>query len=162
MWKKQDDAIARPPESGSNPTPEPPSELDGSIEAFADGLSDQRNATVSPQSVGGNVQQPSMPPSMAVYTEAVNEFTRSATAFIEHVPLLTRARDAYDRAMTASAEVRRVLDKSEEDLRALMNHLAQVLNTNVVRPPDKKKPELAKVEAIRGAEEDTSGVRAFP
>jgi|SRR5215471_3127796 len=164
MWKKQDDSIGRPPEFGSKPMPESPSELDeeSQIEAFVDGPSEKGSPAAGPQRVVAEVQPPSMPPSMAAYTEAVHEFTRSATAFIEYVPLLTRARDAYDRAMKASAEVRRVLDKGEEDLRALMNHLAQVLNSNLVKPPDKKRPELAKVEVIKDSEADSSGMKAFP
>jgi hypothetical protein len=34
-------------------------------------------------------------PSWAMYAEAMNKFTRSATAFIEQVHLLTQARTAY-------------------------------------------------------------------
>ncbi|HET9307732.1 MAG TPA: hypothetical protein VFO46_17060, partial [Candidatus Sulfotelmatobacter sp.] len=88
---------------------------------------------------------------------------RNATAFIEHVPLLTKARDAYDKAMKANAEVRKVLDKSEEDLRALMNHLIQVLNSNVVTvAPDKKRPEPTQLETLRGNDKETSGLKALP
>jgi hypothetical protein len=38
-------------------------------------------------------------PSWAVYAEAMNKFTRSATAFIEQVHLLTEARTAYQEAI---------------------------------------------------------------
>jgi hypothetical protein len=100
---------------------------------------------------------------MAAYTEAVNEFTRNATAFIEQVPLLTKARDAYDKAMKASAEVRKVLDKGEEDLRALMNHLVQVLDSNVVVvAPDKKRPEPTQPGTTRGADKGAGGLKALP
>jgi hypothetical protein len=100
---------------------------------------------------------------MAAYTEAVNEVTKNATAFIEHLPLLTKARDAYDRAMKASAEMRRVLDSDEEHLRALMTQLAQVLNDHVVKPAaEKKRPELAKLEATRGTEQGVPDLKRFP
>jgi hypothetical protein len=37
------------------------------------------------------------------------------------------------------------------------HHLEQLVNP----APDKKKPELAKVEAIRGTDESTGGVKRF-
>jgi hypothetical protein len=106
--------------------------------------------------------QPSPPGTMATYTEAVNEFTKNATAFIEQLPLLTKARDAYEQAMRASAELRKVLDAGEENLRTFMTQLEQVVNVHVGKPvPDKKKPEPAKVEEIRGTDERTGGVKTF-
>lgn len=157
MWKNKDDAASVPREFDSKQISESPSEMEGEG-VYLDNLSEQ----VGPQRVFAEAQ-PSTPVSMAAYTEAVNEFTRNATAFIEHVPLLTRARDAHDKAMKASAEVRRVLDKGEEDLRALMNHLIQVLNSNVVMvAPDRKRPEPTQLETIRGSDKGTSGLKAFP
>jgi hypothetical protein len=44
-------------------------------------------------------------PSMASYTDAMNKFTQAATAFMDHVHLLTEARDAYQMAITASASL---------------------------------------------------------
>src|ERR1700683_986482 len=157
MWKNKDDAASVPREFDSKQMSESPSEMEG------EGLSlDKLPEQVGPQRVFAEAQ-PSTPVSMAAYTEAVNEFTRNATAFIEHVPLLTKARDAHDRAMKASAEVRKVLDKGEEDLRALMNHLIQVLSSNVVMvAPDKKRPEPMHLETIRGADKGTSSLKAFP
>jgi hypothetical protein len=106
--------------------------------------------------------QPSPPGTMATYTEAVNEFTKNATAFIEQLPLLTKARDAYEQAMRASAELRKVLDAGEENLRTFMTQLEQVVNVHVGKPvPDKKKPEPAIVEEIRGTDERTGGVKTF-
>jgi len=152
MWKNKDDAPSMPPEFDSKQMSESPSEMEGEGVYL-----DNRSEQVGPQRVFAKAQ-PSTPASMAAYTEAVNEFTRNATAFIEHVPLLTKARDAYDKAMKANAEVRKVLDKGEEDLRALMNHLIQVLNSNVVMvAPDKKRPEPTQLETIRGADKGTSG-----
>jgi flagellar biosynthesis chaperone FliJ len=95
---------------------------------------------------------------MATYTEALNEFAKSATAFIEQLPLLTKARDAYDQAMRASSELRKVLDAGEENLQTLMAQLEQAVNVHGVKPAtDRKKPEPSKVEAIRGIDESSSG-----
>lgn len=100
---------------------------------------------------------------MATYTEALNEFAKSATAFIEQLPLLTRARDAYERAVKASAEMRKVLDTGEENLQTLMNQLEQAVNVHGVKPAtDRKRPELAKVEAIRGSDENSGAVKRLP
>jgi hypothetical protein len=155
MWKKQDDAASMPHEFDS------PSEMEGEG-AYLDSLSEQGRSKVGPQRVFAEAQ-PSTSVSMEAFTEAVNEFTRNAAAFIEHVPLLTKARNAYDNAMKSSAEVRKVLDKGEEDLRALMNHLVQVLNSNMVMvAPDKKRPEPTQLETIRGADKGTGGLKAFP
>lgn len=153
MWKNKDEVPSMPREFDSKQMSESPSEE-------ADGVYlDNRPEQVGPQRVFSEAQ-PSTPVSMAAYTEAVNEFAKNATAFIEHVPLLTKARDAYDKAMKANAEVRKVLDKGEEDLRALMNHLIQVLNSNVVMvAPDKKRPEPTQLETMRGADK---GTKVFP
>jgi hypothetical protein len=135
MWKNQVDVTSMPRDFDSKQMSESPSQMEGD-----------------------NVS----PVSMAAYTEAVTEFTKNATAFIEHVPLLTKARDEYDKAMKASAEVRKVLDKGEEDLRALMHHLIQVLNSNeATAAPDKKRPEPTQLETIRGADKGTSGLKAI-
>ena len=156
MWKNQNDAASMPREFDSKQISESPSEMEGEG-GYPDSLSKQGG----PQRVFADAQ-PSTAVSMGAYTEAVNEFTRNATAFIEHVPLLTQARDAYDKAMKANAEVRKVLDKGEEDLRALMNHLIQVLNSNVVMvAPDKKRPEPTQLETIRGADKG-SGSKVLP
>jgi hypothetical protein len=157
MWKNKDDAANMPREFDSKQMSESPSEMEGEGVYL-----DNRSEQVGPQRIFAEAQ-PSTPVSMAAYTEAVSEFTRNATAFIEHVPLLTKAREAHDKAMKASAEMRRVLDKGEEDLRALMNHLIQVLNSNVVMvAPDKKRPEPTQLETIRGADKGNSGLKAFP
>jgi hypothetical protein len=144
MLKKENDATSTPGQFDSKEMPESTSEPGGE-RPYLDNLSEQGRFSVVPQRVFPETQ-PSTPPSMAAYTEAVNEFTRNATAFIEHVPLLTKAWDAYDKAMKASAEVRKVLDKGEEDRRALMNHLVQVLSNVANVAPDKKRPEPTQLE----------------
>jgi hypothetical protein len=104
--------------------------------------------------------QPSTSPTMTTYTEAVKEFTTNATAFIEHLPLLTKARTAYEVAMRASTEMRKVLDSSDENLRTLMTQLEQQVNPRELKSAtDKKPPGPAKVEGMKAIEE--GGGRAF-
>ena len=98
-------------------------------------------------------------PTLAMYTEAVNKFTRSASAFMQHVHLLTEARDAYREAMTASTILRRSLDAGDQTLRSLMTQLEQVVNEHFGEPAlDKKKPELVK-DATRVDSAITGGGR---
>src|ERR1700691_373386 len=108
--------------------------------------------------------QPSSLATMTTYTEAVNEFTKNATAFIEQLPLLTKARDSYEQAMRARAELREVLDGGEENLRTLVPQLEQAVNVYGVKPaPDKKTPQPAKVEAITGTDESSGRIMTrFP
>ena len=100
---------------------------------------------------------------MATYMDAVEEFRESATAFIQHLNLLAQAREAYQQAMTASAELRSVLDAGDENLRTLMTQLDHALDLHTAQTvPDKKKPEPVKIETIRANSENTGGVRTFP
>jgi hypothetical protein len=166
MWKKQDDAVGPQPEFASTHMPDSTLDSDGEalIKAYRDRHAEKGKVAVGPQKVfTEGHDQPSPPATMATYTEAVNEFTKNATAFIEQLPLLTKARDAYEQAMRASAELRKVLDAGEENLRTFMSQLEQVVNVHVGQPvPDKKKPERVKVEAIEGTDESTGGVKTFP
>jgi hypothetical protein len=96
-------------------------------------------------------------PSMATYTDAMSKFTKSATAFMDHVHLLTEARDAYQMAITASASLRSSLDAGDQALRSLMTQMEQVVNAHLGEATlDKKKPEALKVEAIRTNGESTA------
>jgi hypothetical protein len=89
-------------------------------------------------------------PTLATYTDAMNKFTKSATAFMEHVHLLTEAQEAYREAMNASAAMRSSLDAGDKTLRGLMTQLEQVVSDHLGEPPlEKKKPESTKVEPIR-------------
>jgi hypothetical protein len=82
---------------------------------------------------------------VTMYTEAMNKFTKSATAFMEQVHLLTEARDAYLEAMTASTALRNSLDAGDQTLRSLMTQLEQVVNDHLDESTlDRKKPELLK------------------
>jgi exonuclease VII small subunit len=164
MWKKQDDDVGAQPEFASKQTPELEPLGDAPIESLVDSRFEKWNFAAGPQKVVAEGHHPpSSSPNMTTYTESLNEFTRSATAFIEQLPLLTRARDAYEQAMKASAELRKVLDAGEENLQTLMTQLEQAVNIHGVKPAsDRKKPEPAKVEAIRGPDETTGSVKRFP
>jgi hypothetical protein len=101
---------------------------------------------------------------MSTYVDAVEEFRESATAFIQHLNLLAQAREAYQQAMTASAELRTVLDAGDENLRTLMSQLEQALDLHVSKPgaDNKKKPEPVKPEPVKTGTESVGGVRSFP
>jgi hypothetical protein len=155
MWKKQDDAVGAQPDFTPNQTPEVAPLGDELAEPLTNDPIKKGNFTVGPQKVlAEDHNQPLPSPAMQTYTEAVIEFTKNATAFIEHLPLLTKARAAYEEAMRASAEMRKVLDAGDENLRTLINQLEQGVNLHGMKPaPDKKNPESAKVERIRVTDE---------
>jgi exonuclease VII small subunit len=169
MWKKpeQDDVVDLHPEFAPKETPDleaPDLDAPGDalLQSLVDGRLKRENFAAGPQKVlAQDHNQPLPAPTMATYTEALNEFARSATAFIEQLPLLTRARDAYEQAMRASAELRKVLDTGEENLQALMRQLEQAVNVHGGKPADRKKPEPAKVEAIRETDDGSGDVRKF-
>jgi exonuclease VII small subunit len=159
MWKKQDDNADTQPEL-ANPTPESGA---APMESSIVGRFEKWNLSAGSQKVAEGDKRPSSTPNMTGYTESLNEFTRSATAFIAQLPLLTKAREAYEQAMKASAELRKVLDTGEENLQTLMTQLEQAVSVHGVKPADKKKPELARVEAIRGTDEnDGAPMKRYP
>ena len=95
-------------------------------------------------------------PTWATYAEAMNKFSRSATAFMEHVHLLTEARTAYHEAVAAGTALRNRLDAGDQTLRSLMTQLEQVVNEHFGGPAlDKKKLELVKDESTRAKNEGT-------
>jgi hypothetical protein len=102
-------------------------------------------------------------PTMASYSEAMDKFSKCATAFLEHVHLLSQARDAYQEAMTASAAIRNTLDAGDQAMRSLRLQLEQAINVHVGQPAlDKKRPETAKVEAVRTGGDSTGAVKISP
>ena len=89
-------------------------------------------------------------PSMALYSDAMNNFTKAATAFMDHVHLLTEARDAYQMAMTASASLRDCLDSGDQALRSLMTQMEQVVGAHSGDVMlEKRKAETPRAEALR-------------
>jgi hypothetical protein len=164
MSKQQDDAVGAHPEFPSKQTPDLASLGDAPVESLMNDRFKKGNFAVVPQKV--LPEDPNLPlptPTMKTYTEAVAEFTKNATAFIEQLPLLTKARGAYGEAMRASAEMRKVLDAGDENLRTLMTQLEQRVNLHEVKSTtDKKSPEPAKVERMRGTDEGGGGGFRWP
>lgn len=62
------------------------------------------------------------------YEDAVREFSTNAAEFLRQVPFLTRARDAYLRATTASTQLREILDKGDETLQRFMAQLQETIS----------------------------------
>ena len=84
-------------------------------------------------------------PIWAMYAEAMSRFSKSATAFMEHVHLLTEARTAYHEAIAVGTTLRSRLDAGDQTLRSLRAQLAQVVNDHSDESTlDRKKPELLK------------------
>jgi hypothetical protein len=164
MWKKQEDAAGPQPEFDSRPAPESIEENDEAlIKAYRDHVAEKGKSAITPQKTSTERQdQPPRPATLETYTEAVNEFTKNAAAFIEQIPLFAKARDSYDHAMRVSAEMRKVLDAGDESLRNLMAQLQQTVDLQAERAaPDKKKPEPLKVEAIRESEDRKTSRQGF-
>jgi hypothetical protein len=164
MWKKQDDAVGAQPDFASKERPDLASLGDALVESLVNDQFKKENFAVVPQKVlAEDHHEPSSSSNMTTYIAAVNEFTRNATAFIEQLPLLTKARDAYEQAMKASAELRKVLDAGEENLRTLMTQLEQGVSIQRVKlAPDKKNPEPAKVERMRGTDQGEGRALRWP
>jgi hypothetical protein len=106
---------------------------------------------------------------VTAYEEAMTEFATSAKKFLDHIPLLTKARDACQRAMTISTELRGTLDRGDEVLRTLMAQVEHAVNdalndaVTVQRgqdAPNENKPEATKVETIKASEEKADRARA--
>lgn len=160
MWKRQDDGTdAQLPKVTSKDMFETPemsleSARETLIDAYRNRKPEKPNIAVGPQKLPAT--QSSVPTTMATYSEAVDEFTKNANALLEQLPLLSKARDAYEQAMKASAELRSELDAGDERLRSLMGHLEEALDAT----PDRKKPETAKVEVI-GANNQSTRVNRF-
>jgi exonuclease VII small subunit len=97
---------------------------------------------------------------MATYIEASDEFGKSANDLLQHINLLPQALNAYRQAMTASAELRKVLDSRDESLQTLMKQLEEAVNSPFNKAIlDEKKPEGTKVTAAAGG---VNVVKTFP
>ena len=95
------------------------------------------------------------------YKDAVEEFSSSAKEFLSHISILTNARDAYQRAMAVSTQLRQILDTGDETLRILMGQLEQAINIRHDQASsDKKKTEPVKVEAITANGSKADAARA--
>ena len=98
---------------------------------------------------------------VTAYEQAMKEFATSATEFLEHIQLLTKARDAYQRAVTISSQLRSTLDRGDEILRTLMAQVDQAVNVQRGQDaPDENKPEATKVETSKASVEKADAARA--
>jgi hypothetical protein len=97
---------------------------------------------------------------LTAYTEAVEEFSSSAAEFLSHIPLLTNARDAYQRAMAVSTQLRKVLDTGDETLLIVMGQLEQAIIVQRNQATAEKKAEATKVETITGNGDKADAARA--
>jgi len=104
-----------------------------------------------------------LPGSMATYSEAVDEFSKRAAALLAHMPVLTKARDAYQRAMKVSAEIRSMLDARDANLQSLMAQLEEAVAVHSGKTSsDKKKPESVTVEPTHATSETPDYSRILP
>jgi hypothetical protein len=156
MWNKKDGPNGALPDSASNETPDLASLGDALVQSLMDEQFKKGNIAVVPQKVLSEDHSSPLPSlSMKTYTGAVDDFTKNATALIEQLPLITKARAAYEKAMRANAEMRQVLDADEQNLRTLMTQLEQALSVHSAKPApdaDKKNPEPARVERMTGTD----------
>jgi hypothetical protein len=101
--------------------------------------------------------------SWTMYAEAANKFRGAATAFMEHVHLLTEARTAYQEAISVGTELRNRLEAGDRTLRGLMTQLEQVVSAHLGETPlGGKKPELVKGENTRTSDQAAGTLKAFP
>lgn len=155
MWNKNDDPDGGTlPDSGSKETPDLASLGEALVQSLMNDQFKKGNFAVVPQKVLADDHSSPLPsPRLKRYTGAVEEFTKNATAFIEQLPLLTKARVAYEEAVRESAEMRKVLDADDQNLRTLMTQLEQALSVHCAKPaPDKTNSEPAKVERMTGTD----------
>jgi exonuclease VII small subunit len=97
---------------------------------------------------------------VVAYEEAMKEFATSAAEFMEHIALLTKARNAYQRAMAVSTQLRDSMDKDDETLKTLMAKIEQAVNVQAGESAsEKKNPEAVKAETIKpsGGKADAAG-----
>jgi hypothetical protein len=66
---------------------------------------------------------------ITTYMDAGEQFGKSAKEFLQHLNLLPKAMKDYQQAMSASAELRKVLDNRDEMLRTLMAQLEEAVQT---------------------------------
>jgi exonuclease VII small subunit len=96
---------------------------------------------------------------LTTYKGAVEEFSVSAAEFLTHIPILNKARDAYQRAMAVSTQLRHVLDKGDETLRLLMRQMEQAGSAGVAAA-DKKPLEVVKVDTTTANGDKADAARA--
>ena len=104
-----------------------------------------------------------LPGSMATYSEAVDEFSKHAIELLANMPVLTKARDSYQRAMMVSAEVRSISDAGDANLQNLMAPFEEAVAIQLGKPSsDKKKPESVRAESTQATSEPPDYSRILP
>jgi hypothetical protein len=118
----------------------------------------ENGADIQPEAV-----KQRLPGSMTTYSEAVDEFSKHTSEFLACIPLLIKAREAYQRAMAVSAEVRSMLDAGDSTLRTLMDQLEDAVAVHLGKhPSDRKKPESVKPEPTPVKSEASEPARFLP
>ena len=101
---------------------------------------------------GNEVGGQGLAASMAAYNEPVDEFSKQAAELLVHMPALSKAREAYQRAMVVSAEVRSMLNDGDANLQRLMAQLEAAAVMHLGKPSsDKKHPESVTVEPTQAS-----------
>jgi hypothetical protein len=89
---------------------------------------------------------------MVTYVDAAEEFARSAKEFLRQVDILRQAWSAYEQAMTASTELRVILDNGDAALRILRNQLEEALSAPLAKPgPGERRPQAVEAEGMRAS-----------
>lgn len=146
MWKKLED-LASAPSKPSSANPEEDSVTQMLMSAIRDSgqekLQQPQQIDDPQRKMSGNEQ------TFQEYSEAVDKFTRSAREFIRCAPLLSEARQAYEKLRSTSEQIRRSLDSDEQQFKILMGlaqdqanvHLAPAESPLERKPPEPSKPE---------------------
>jgi hypothetical protein len=100
---------------------------------------------------------------MTTYMDAGEQFGKSAKEFLQHLNLLPKALNDYQQAMSASAELRKLLDNRDEMLRTLMAQLEAAVQTPLSKLAfDEKKTEGAEGAKATSAAAGIGIVKTFP
>jgi hypothetical protein len=102
-----------------------------------------------------------MTEALSDYENAVREFSTSAAEFLKHVPLLHQAREAFERATTASTQLREILDRGDETLRLFMTQMQETISSpSAIAALDGTNPESQANQAMKAAGEKADAARA--
>ena len=77
-----------------------------------------------------------MPNALDTYLSAVQKFQQCAAPIMEN---LVKAREAYEEALRASAEIRQILSSQDDSLGSVMTKLQDTVSVHLVRKNDPTK-----------------------
>jgi hypothetical protein len=84
---------------------------------------------------------------LSAYVSAAEMFRSSAARFIQHLHHLVQARDLFQQAITASAELRVKLDAGDNNLQKLMTQMEHELDIPTRKPsPDEQEADTVEQE----------------